>query len=221
MTSLGDLFGALDTWTPADSYDDAALAAAGIHGDVAALLAEVGSGVIDTSERVGGDRHHVLDPEGVAYWSREVLEKLQGICQPAGLQTFFIDDGGGTYAFACSNGVYTFHYQRGLLARFDDVAAFFRDAMAGEVVFGTRGDPDALAERLRQAEQIVETPLAERLAGKTHQEFRRYDPYVPWRDGELMTHPAHGRGIVTAVKSTMFIQVEFAGGRVTLAHKGW
>jgi prepilin-type processing-associated H-X9-DG protein len=67
----------------------------------------------------------VLDADGIVYWSREVLERLQGTCQPAGLLTFCIDDGGGTCAFWCSSGVFTHHHQRGLLARYDDVPAFF------------------------------------------------------------------------------------------------
>ena len=220
--SLQTLFESQDSWSQTCTHDAEALSDATIKGKLALLLSEVGSGEIRVPE---GGLYHVLDPEGIAYWSREVLEKLQAVCQPAGLHTFFIDEGGGTYGFVCSNGVYAMHHRRGFLGRYEDIASFFAkvfaDIASGEEPFSTDGDSDAIEKLLRQAKMCEPSRFEEHLAGKTHADFRPYDPYIPWSEGDLMMHPKEGRGVVVAVKTTMYIQVEFASGKKTLGHKGW
>ena len=56
--------------------------------------------------------------------------------------------------------------------------------------------------------------------GKKDVDFVPYDPHIRWKKGDLMVHPREGRGFVVAVKTTMYIQVEFASGKKTLGHKG-
>ncbi|MDX9720928.1 MAG: hypothetical protein RBU37_09265 [Myxococcota bacterium] len=220
---MKELFERSESFVGTKTYDAETLAEAGIEGELALLLEELGSGELKTP---GGLLFHVLDPDGIVYWSREVLEKLQGTAQPAGLQAFFIDEGGGSYAFRCSNGVYTLHHQKGLLARYDSIAAFFLRAFekldSGRNPFDVAGsDQSALEVALREALPLQETPLQERLAGTKDAEFRSYDPYSRWREGELMRHPVYGKGIVTAVKTTTLVQVAFATGKRTVAHRGW
>lgn len=221
MISLQERFESLESWSRGCTHD-AVLREQDIGRELAIHLSEIGSGEIRTAD---GGLYHVLDPDGIAYWSREVLEKLQGICQPDGLCTFFIEEGGGTYAFVCSNGVYTMHHRGGFLGRCEDLASFFGRALTlveeGEEPFDEVEDGTAIEQMLRQAKMRSKSSFDERIAGKVHTDFRSYDPHTPWKKGELMMHPQEGRGIVVAVKTTMYIQVEFASGKKTLCHKGW
>ena len=220
--SYRTLFDLQESWSVSDSHVDEELAQAEIEGELAALLSEVGSGTIRTSD---ADVYHVLNPKGITYWSREVLEHLQGICQPLRLRTFLIDEGGGTYAFICSNGVYVLHHQRGLVGRFEDIAAFFTYLFEGiradANLFRSAPDADAIAQRLKQAETMPKLSPLTQLGAKTDAEFRPYNAHIAWKEGDLMMHPNEGRGIVVAVKTKMYIQVEFASGKKTLGHKGW
>jgi len=220
--SLASLFQSQPAWSSTNIYETDELREANIVGGVATLLNEVGSGDINVTE---GGLYHVLDVEGVAYWSRDVLEKLQGRCQPAGLNTFFTDAGGGTYGFVCSNGVYAMHFSRGLLARFDDLKDFFSAVFAavsqGAEPFADLAGLEAVEQTLRQADMLQESGFQHLIAGKVDADFAPYDPHIPWKKGDLMMHASQGRGIVLAVKTTMYIQVEFASGKHTLGHKGW
>jgi len=222
VTPLQSLFESHPGWSATAGHDADALSDANIDGAVAALLEAVGSGDLQSED---GGLYHLLDPDGIEHWSREVLEKLQSIAQPIGLKTFFIDAGGGTYAFACSNGTYTMHHSLGLLERHGSVEAFVRDVFArlsqGAEPFPSAVQSDQVESMLRQAEASVDTTFDARIAALGDVTFPPYDPHIPWKAGDAMTHPRHGRGIVVAVKTTMYIQVEFASGRTTLGHKGW
>lgn len=222
MESLAELLESYDRWIPAETYDRDQLVEQGIGDELAALLADAGSGELETA---GGMRYCLLDPDGIVYWSREVLEKLQPIAQPAGLLTFFIDQGGGTYVFSCSNGVYAMHHQRGFLGHYVDVAAFFEELMrtiaAGGEPFEQETDSEAIERQLRAARMGETTPFEALIAGKADADFVPYDRYARLEEGDLVLHPTLGKGIVTAVKTTMYAQVEFADGKTTLQHKGW
>jgi hypothetical protein len=220
---LEALFAGLESWSPAKDYDAEQLTELGIRGEVARLLTEVGSGELTSAS---GQTYHLLDPEGVAYWSREVMEKLQDRWQPAHLETFLIDEGGGQYAFLCSNGVYILDHAHGLLARYEGLEAFLAAALgrlrAGKEPFDEeKRDPQVLLHWLRESAPATGSSVDQRLRQLGADAFRPYDPHVRWRKGDLMLHPTEGRGIVTAVKTTMYIQVEFASGKKTLAHRGW
>ncbi len=221
MPTLLERFEALDEWIPGEDWGEAELERAGIEGELAEALAEVGACSIGEH----GGQFHVLDVDGVELWSGRVREHIQAIAKPASLHTFFIDEGGGTYAFACDGSVFTYHFQRGLLERFDTARAFLEAAAerfaAGESPFAAGGDADAIAERLRGAPADEKPSLAERFRGRADEDFARYDPHRKWEVGQLMRHRKFGRGIVVAVQTTMYIQVEFESGLRRLSHKGW
>jgi hypothetical protein len=222
MERIRQLLESYDQWTGLDDYEPAELAEQGITGPVAAMLAGVGSGELVTA---GGALYHLLDPDGVVYWSRDVLEKLQPIAQPDELHTFMTDEGGGTYVFTCSNGVYVLHHARGLLAHHEDIPSFFehllRTLADGAEPFEEAGDSEVIEKRLREARTRTEPTFEELIAGTADADFVPYDPHVRLEKGDLIRHATKGKGIVTAVKTTMFVQVAFYDGKATLNHKGW
>lgn len=221
MATLMERFEGLDTWEPGEEWGEAELERAGIQGELAEVLGEVGACAIGEH----GGQFYVLDPDGVELWTGRVRQKIQAIATPATLHTFFIDEGGGTYAFACDGAVFTYHFRDGLLEAFDGPRAFLEAAVEriarGESPFADGGDAEALAKKLAAAPAVEKESLAYRFRGRADEDFPRYDPHRKWEVGQLMRHRKLGRGVVVAVETTMYIQVEFESGLARLSHKGW